>query len=608
MFIMILADILVVVHSSRPIMAGLGVIRVPEDYPTIKKAVNASTPGDTIIVSEGTYAEGEIWITKSNLTLTANGTVVVDELRKGWVFYVIADNVTIRGFTVKRSAVGWHYAGISLDHAKGCTIENNTVKNSGDGIFLFASSNNTVVDNNASFNNNFGVFLEYSDSNMIINNTATHNNDGIELWSSNKNFLAMNLASNNNHSGIVTMDAVGTTLVGNVATYNRLSGISLDSSRNSTLRNNNMSDNKYNFAIEGGPLPSFINDIDTSNLVNGKHIVYLVNKHNLTVDPTTFPNAGFVGIVNSTGITVKNVMISNNSYGVLFGYVTNSTIENVTVTNCGIRGIEIFNSVSVIVTESVVTNCWEGIEVTVSNSTTLRRNLLTQNAYGIYLDTDDAYVSFNMAINNTHGGILVGGNNNILFGNTVANTTRSEVLTGGIVLQGGGNNLIVGNMITTNPNGIWVWFAEGNVIYHNNFIKNRHHVSEYPQISANTWDNGYPSGGNYWDDYNGTDFYSGFYQNETESDGIGDTRYTTDAGHVDRYPLMRRWTPLLGDVNWDGVVDIYDIVTASASYGSKIGDLNWNPFADLAPRWGIIDIYDLVTVAANYGKITALLP
>jgi nitrous oxidase accessory protein NosD len=56
---------------------------------------------------------------------------------------------------------------------------------------------------------------------------------------------------------------------------------------------------------------------------------------------------------------------------------------------------------------------------------------------------------------------------------------------------------------------------------------------------VNTWDNGYPSGGNYWSDYNGTDFYSGIYQNATGSDGIGDTPYTMNANNQDRFPQFR---------------------------------------------------------------------
>jgi len=76
--------------------------------------------------------------------------------------------------------------------------------------------------------------------------------------------------------------------------------------------------------------------------------------------------------------------------------------------------------------------------------------------------------------------------------------------------------------------------------YHNNFINNTFQVQiETPYHPCITvWDIGYPSGGNYWSNYNGTDFYYGQYQNETGSDGIGDTPYVIDANNTDRHPLM----------------------------------------------------------------------
>jgi len=62
---------------------------------------------------------------------------------------------------------------------------------------------------------------------------------------------------------------------------------------------------------------------------------------------------------------------------------------------------------------------------------------------------------------------------------------------------------------------------------------------------------------------------------------------------------------LKGDLNGDGVVDIYDIVLAAEAYGSKLGDSNWNPDADLAPLWGKIDIFDLVTLVYHFTKTSS---
>jgi hypothetical protein len=59
---------------------------------------------------------------------------------------------------------------------------------------------------------------------------------------------------------------------------------------------------------------------------------------------------------------------------------------------------------------------------------------------------------------------------------------------------------------------------------------------------------------------------------------------------------------MIGDVNGDGKIDICDITSASTCYGSKEGDPNWNPDADVAPQWGVINIYDLVTIASRYGS------
>lgn len=59
---------------------------------------------------------------------------------------------------------------------------------------------------------------------------------------------------------------------------------------------------------------------------------------------------------------------------------------------------------------------------------------------------------------------------------------------------------------------------------------------------------------------------------------------------------------LVGDVNCDGKVNIYDATSAASSYNSREGEPKWNPNANFAPPWDRIDLFDLVTIISNYGK------
>jgi len=56
-----------------------------------------------------------------------------------------------------------------------------------------------------------------------------------------------------------------------------------------------------------------------------------------------------------------------------------------------------------------------------------------------------------------------------------------------------------------------------------------------------------------------------------------------------------------GDLNGDGKVSLADLVTLALAYGSKPGDLNWNPNADIIGN-GIIGLSDLVILAQHYGQ------
>jgi len=59
---------------------------------------------------------------------------------------------------------------------------------------------------------------------------------------------------------------------------------------------------------------------------------------------------------------------------------------------------------------------------------------------------------------------------------------------------------------------------------------------------------------------------------------------------------------MVGDLNGDDIINIYDIVLVATAYDSRPGDPNWNPEADIVKPYEHVDIFDMVTIASKYGQ------
>lgn len=223
------------------------------------------------------------------------------------------------------------------------------------------------------------------------------------------NFTIKNSGFNFTDSGIY----IDHSLKANISSNNILDsnlGIYLNDSSNIVLRNNNMSTNRYNFGVYGDNLEGYIQDIDASNLVGGKPIIYWVNQTNK--QPPT--DAGYIAIVNSTSITLRGLTLSRNWQAVLFAYSTNSNIRNVTGTR-NMDCIWLLNCSGCSVMDSTISdNSWGGIALVDSSACSVYGNNVTNNiGYGVFLsNASDNLFYHNNFINNTQQVLLFGFNSN----------------------------------------------------------------------------------------------------------------------------------------------------------------------------------------------------
>jgi parallel beta-helix repeat protein len=332
----------------------------------------------------------------------------------------------------------------------------------------------------------------------------------------------------------------------------------------------------------------------------------VVEKDNIVIDGAGYTVEGTGGgkgidLTGRSKVTIKNMTIKNFQYGIYLWYSSNyNSIVGNTITENSYMGIHLryHSNDNNISGNNITANHNVGIWLYYSsNYNSIIGNNLTNNDEGIRLieSSNNSIAGNNIANGGSGAGIFIDESNyNIVSGNNIANHyyginlfySSNNSITGNTITENhnvgirfwysSNYNSIVGNTITeNNDEGIYLYESSYNKFYHNNFIDNTQQVFCYGY--HNVWDDGYPSGGNYWSDYTDVDLYSGLYQNETGSDGVWDHPYVIDANNKDQYPLVNPWVMLTDDFStdsgmWSFVESVVNIDTGVKYPGSAYRD------------------------------------
>ena len=379
-----------------------------------------------------------------------------------------------------------------------------------------------------------------------------------------ENVTIKNMKIHRFYIGILITSSQNCSIFGNTITDCNEWGIELSGSSENRIYGNYItnSDNGINFE-----------EASNNNFVNGNVIA---NNHQNGIE---------IHQLSSNNSIFENNITTNFRYGVIIQGSPNNRIWGNNITgNSGLRNIqsaiEVTNSPNNRIYENKIAfNKDYGLLFENSSNNLVYENEIANNGNDGLFFSHSSYntVYNNEILNNTHGIVISGSNSISIFGNKIANNTK------GIFLGQSNNATIFENNIKANKEiGVSLEFGSYySTLYHNNFVDNAQQVYIYG--STGVWDDGYPSGGNYWSDYNGSDKCWGEGQTLSGSDMIGDTPYVIieRLPYKDRYPLMERW-PMLNCWYFEDnrVMIISDSSIADFGFNKKRGEITFNVAVD----------------------------
>ncbi len=393
------------------------------------------TPQPAIVIkNDGTVSPASAPITRMGDIYSLTDNIV------NFTLAIERDNVTVDGSGYSLLGRG-NYAGVFVQERNGITLRNLNISGFNYGIlftwFYYGDTSrqrSNTVSNNKLSNNSYGIYIDdFSSGNTVSENTVTNNTHGIYLGSCSNNFL----------------------------------------------RNNRMDNNTFGFFVYGTSSKVNTNDIDQSNTVNGKPVIYWINQENKQVPS----EAGYLALVNCSDMTIKNLELTHKGQGMLLVGLSDSVIANNRIAEND-NGIWLVQSQNNTIFENIFAdNKYDALYISSSSNNKITRNNFTGNGLSgipaaqvlgatgraaVWLtDSSNNIISDNTIEGNGEGISLQRSKNNLISTNYLAGNNGTAIH----FYDCTGNNITLNAITNNNDWALKLWSSNQNTVYANSIAK-----------------------------------------------------------------------------------------------------------------------------------------
>jgi len=581
--------------GSRPARALLIVVVVV--LATLAVPSAGATQPATVVSALSAHApidiEGNAGFIAANGVVSGSGTLTDPYVISGWSISSTSAqgiqirntdaHVVLRDLQVTAASV----AALYLYQVSNVTLANVTAQvNNGDGM-RFESSRSITVDGSQLVGNAIGLVMLNSADAVVRNTNFTANaGDGVVLTASpNVTLEANHFAYNGFGSGAHGIELAFTT--DDVVLANRFvaNGIFLD----------------------GDALNYFdSHTITADNLIGGLPVLYEKDCNGLGL---TGMDLGQLLLAGCRHARLSNLTAGGGDVGILIAFGSDAIVgPGVTVSNASL-GLEVTQSTGIQIRNATIVDTATGIQVDAStdvriSGTKISAPFAATGPYdGLSIRGSDLVNASQNVIRHHRSAIAVTGSGNVTLSENVAGL---NVL--GLAASTSNDLVVTQNRFTQDTHGMRLQNLTNGTFTRNAFLAILAQVANVsgssglrfvrnvfasPQDNAydaqgakDSWDGGYPAGGNFWGDYAGTDQLHGPGQNLSGPDGFGDTPYTFAVNAADHYPLMV--SPVTADLPPDALLLVAPAVGTvltpfhvTANLSSDFED----PLAALLVRW-----------------------